>query len=403
VLVQQIQKNYYTPHFNPCWVPVAILGSKTIYDITPYIFDAGIIGYVLVAFALVETIKIIKIIIDSFSKDNIDNIGFMGNLLGKLFRISELIGKYIQQNSKEDDKLFVWGDQPSIYLYSNRQAVNTDYLFTYTHNFRIQDKRQLELLLNSLRENPPELFLFYNYKINDVWNMDKVQEQIGVPYRILNNFNVTDANGNILVDNQKISYNFPIYKRDDEKYKEILLDRAIVSIEMGSLEQAKLCLKKIFHIFPDDYETSVFSVMIDKGQINKDQEKYLEKEIELNKRNSTQSIALRYLADIYLISGDNDKAIKKYKEALNINPCDFRIYNKLGELEYSLGKVNDALNLFKKAFELHPYSAEVINNIGVIMVQHGNTKEAIKWFKKAISLIPDYPDAMNNLRSLSAA
>ena len=131
------QKNYYTPHFNPCWAPISILAAKTVWDMWPYLLNSGAIGWAMIAFMGVESIKIGRIIVKSFSKSERNTFGFLGPLLGMLFRLCESVGEYIQQNSKENDKLFVWGDQPSIYLYAKREAFDTDYLIIYAHQGRI--------------------------------------------------------------------------------------------------------------------------------------------------------------------------------------------------------------------------------------------------------------------------
>jgi len=106
-------------------------------------------------------------------------------MVGMLFRFPETIGKYIQNNSKKNEKLFVYGDQPSVYSYANREAFDTDYLFVYAHHGRIHSEREL---LDSLREKPPELLPLYSYEVNDGWNIDKLKESIGIPYRKMKSF-----------------------------------------------------------------------------------------------------------------------------------------------------------------------------------------------------------------------
>ncbi len=232
LLTQQAQKNYYTPHFNPCWAPISILAAKTIWDMWPYLLNSGVLGWVMIVFLGIESIKIGRIIIKSFSKSEINTFGYLGPMLGMLFRLPESIGQYIQKNSKESEKLFVWGDQPSIYLYAKREAFNVDYLLIYAHHGGVLREKQL---LESLREKPPELLLFYNYKVNDGWNINRLQDAIGIPYNLIKSFKITDNQGRTIKDQRGIVLDFPLYRRDDSKYKEILLDRAMIAKKMEAL------------------------------------------------------------------------------------------------------------------------------------------------------------------------
>ncbi|MEE9605049.1 MAG: hypothetical protein V3V70_05695, partial [Candidatus Scalindua sp.] len=233
LLTQQAQKNYYTPHFNTCWAPISILAAKTVWDMWPYMLKSGALGYIMMVFMMIESIKIIKIIVRSFSISEMNTFGYLGPMIGTLFRLPESIGQYIQQNSKENDKLLVWGDQPSIYLYSKREAFNTDFFFLYTHHGRITIKEELKKLLDSMRETPPELLLFYNYKVNDGWDVKRLQDTIGIPYNFLKSFKITDNQGRTIKDQSGIILDFPLYRRDDERYKETLLDRALIAKKNG--------------------------------------------------------------------------------------------------------------------------------------------------------------------------
>lgn len=398
LLMQQAQKNYYTPHFNPCWAPISILAAKTVWDMWPHLLNSGALGLAMIAFMGVESIKIGRIIIKSFSKSERDKFGFMGPLLGMLFRLSESIGKYIRENSKEDDKLFVWGDQPSIYLYAKREAFDTDYLFIYAHHGRIHSEKEL---LDSLREKPPELLLFYNYKVNDGWNIDKLQESIGVTYRMIKSFKITDNQGRILRDAQGIIYDFPLYRRDDEKYKEVLLDRALAAESAGDADEARKHLDAILRSSPEDYEASIrWSLLGKNGGDAGESRKYLEQQLSLNDDPITRSILLRLLADIDLSEGDPKSAKHRYEEALGLNSNDFRIFNGLGEVLFSLNSLEKALESFKKALELNHYSADTLNNVGVVFAGMGKRDEARDCFKRALSFMPYHPDALKNMEQV---
>ncbi len=400
ILMQQVQKNYYTPHFNPCWAPISILAAKTIWDIWPYLLNSGAVGWTMLAFIGIESIKIGKIVIKSFFKSERNTFGYLGPMLGTLFRLPESIGKYIQENSKENEKLFVWGDQPSIYLYAKRESFDSKYLILYAHNGRIVEEKNL---LGSLRESPPELLIFYNYKVNDGWNIQRLQDTIGVPYNIVNNFKITDNQGRTIKDQRGIILDFPLYRRDDERYKETLLDRALIAKKNKDNDNAQKYLEDILEILPKGFEASIRLSMMRNNTCDVNSARsYLEKQLVENHNTVENAILLRLLAEIEVAVGNTDSALKNYEKSHNSNPNDFRIHNGLGGLYYSMGKLEEAFKSFQKALELHPYSSDVLNNIGVILSQAGKREDATKCFQRALSLMPSNPDAIKNYESIKS-
>ncbi|MFQ5786374.1 MAG: tetratricopeptide repeat protein [Thermodesulfobacteriota bacterium] len=397
--MQQVQKNYYTPHFNPCWIPITILAAKTVCDMWPYLTNRGIFGWTIIALAGHGLSRIVRIIIKSFFKSEKNSFGHLDPLFGMVYRLSESIGEYIQRNSKKNDKLFVWGDQPSLYLYAKREAFNTNYLFIYAHQGRILLEKEL---LDSLREKPPELLIFYNYKVLDGWNIKRLQETIGVPYDHMKSFQVTDDSRKNEKNPHGICFDFPLYRRDDEKYKEILLDRALIAETNKDVGETRKQLTNILEIFPEDYEASVrLSLLENNINGSKSTQDYLKERLAENHDSIKNAVLLRLLAEIDIDAGNLDNAVRNYEKALDINPNDFRTHNGLGELSFSIGNIRSAFESFKKSIELHPYSSEVLNNIGVLLSQSGKREDAIKYFQKALSFMPSHPDARKNIEALT--
>ena len=296
LLMQQAQKNYYTPHFNPCWAPICILAAKMVWDMRTYILNSGFYGLPIIAFMGYESVRIGRIIIKSFSKSEINSFGYLDPLLGKVFRLSEFVGEYIQENSKENEKLFVWGDQPSLYLYAEREALNPHiaYLVLYAHHDHILIEDEL---LHSLREKPPELLLFYNYKVKDGWNIKRLRETIGIPYDFMKSFRVVDDRYKKQQNPDGIIFDFPLFRRNDEKYKQILLDRAVIAKTNGDIDSAQRYLEDILDIFPDDFEASVRLYLLKNNMDTKIIRDYLEKKLTENHGNIERSILLRLLAE----------------------------------------------------------------------------------------------------------
>jgi tetratricopeptide (TPR) repeat protein len=398
LLMQQAQKNYYTPHFNPCWAPISILAAKTVWDMWPYLLNSGALGWAMIVFVGVESIKIGRIIVKSFSKSEINTFGYLGSHVGALLRLPETIGECIQRNSKEHEKLFVWGDHPSIYLYAKREAFDTSYLIFYAYQERILREKEL---LNSLREKPPELLLFYNYKVNDGWNMDRLQETIGIPYKLLTSFKIFDNKGRTLENLRGIVFDFPLYRRDDKKYNEILLDRALIAKKNGDGDEERKHLENILQMLPKDYEASIWLSLIgNDGDGSGRSRRYLETELSENNDSFKRPILLRLLAEMDVAAGDSNSAMEKYEKALKINSSDFRSYNGLGELYFSQGNTQAAFRSFQKAIELNPYSSDALSNIGVLLAQAGKREDATKCFQKALLFMPSHPDALKNVEAL---
>ncbi|GAX60352.1 hypothetical protein SCALIN_C10_0112 [Candidatus Scalindua japonica] len=399
LLMQQVQKNYYTPHFNPCWAPVSILAAKTAFDIWPYLLNSGVLGWTVIAFIGIECTRIGITIIKSFSKGEINSFGYLDPLFGKLFRLGETIGQYIRKHSKEEEKLFVWGDQPSIYLYAGREAFNShiSYLVPYAHHDHIIIEDEL---LNSLREKPPELLLFYNYKVKDNWNIKRLQNKIGIPYNLMKTFRLTDHRYKNAGNPQGICFDFPLYRRNDQLYSEILLDRALNAEINGNVHETRKHLEYILDIFPDNFEASVrLSLMKENSVDKKRMRDFLDEKIKEGNNSRKISSLFRLLAELDVETEDFDNALNKYEKAVASNPNDFRSYNGLGELYLSMDKTEAAITLFNKAVALNPYFPDVYNNVGVLLAGKGKYEDSIKFFQKALSILPTHTDSLENLRA----
>jgi tetratricopeptide (TPR) repeat protein len=400
LLMQQFQKNYFTPHFNPIWVPISILAAKTIWDIWPHLLASGVLGLIVMTLIGIEVVKIGQSVVRSFLKSEKNILGLATPLFGMLVSLPETIGQYIQQNTKETDKLFVWGNQPSIYLYSRREAFDTSYLFVYGPNDHVINQ---ERLLEYLRGYPPELIVFYNYKANDGWDMKRLQEAIGIPYNRLISYNITDDQGKIAEDEKGFVYDFPIYRRDDAKFKEILLDRALINQMKGNIEWARKKLESILEIAPEDYEASVrLSLLETKEQDVERARIYLRERLQETCEPMSSSVLMRMLAELDQLEGNRDSAMRNYEKALEHNPNDFRIYCGLGELYFSMDNVEEAFQCFKKSMKLHPHSSTVFVNLGVLLAHEGKREDAIQCFQKALSIMPTHPDALTSMEKLEA-
>ena len=361
LLMQQLQKNYYTPHFNSCWAPICILASKTIYDIGIIFSNNETLGWLLIFALAIMSIAVLRKIILSFSKDQRDVLGFMGSLIGLLFSHAAVIGSYIKHHSQETDRLLVWGDQPSIYLYAQREAFDPDYLFIYTHNLRMHDPREEHALIEAFRKNPPEWIVFYNYKFDDGWNMQSLSEKTGIPYTLHQRFRLCDPEGKVLCTANGVLMDFPLYRRNETVYKDILIDKAIASgVKNENVEKRKY-LEEALRLFPGDCEATFrLSLLGRNGEGNDACRHFLEEEGSVRNDNIKESIILLLLGELDMQEGNMAGALEKYLRARNMREDDFRAYNGLGEACLHLGKTQQALRFFEKALELNSFSADAL-------------------------------------------
>jgi GT2 family glycosyltransferase/predicted Zn-dependent protease len=209
IALQQLQKNYYAPHFNPAWIPLALLAAKSASEL--YLATAQNPGLQLALLVLLglEGLRLLLVIAGEFRAERRAVFGHTGELFGALFRMGENIGNYIARHAGADDKLFVWGDNPAIYLHAGLPAIDPGFLFLYAYQKELPREAELMKLLN---ENPPEWLVFFHYKVNDGWNIQRLQQRIGLRYKLVQRYNLTDGNGNVLQAAGGGRYDFPIYR-----------------------------------------------------------------------------------------------------------------------------------------------------------------------------------------------
>ena len=399
LLMQQTQKNYYTPHFNALWAPIGLLAAKTVHQIVPIWKESVPVAVVLALVVGIEIIRIILAIRDSFRQNRALIFGNRSPMLDVLFRKCEEIGTFIRDNSRPQDKLFVWGDQPSIYLYAQREIFNQDHLIIYAHNNRLL---WIKELITDLWRDPPEYILFYNYKVNDGWKMERVQEAIGVKYHRVNLFQVSDPARVNAQNPRGIFFEAPLFKRDDNQYRRVLLERAATAVRKNEIDRAEAYLNTLLKIFPEDYEASLTMKLL---KISPDESheaiKLLETELTRQIDDDRKTTLIKKLGEFIAREGRLQEAGQRFSEALTRNPQDPFCWNAMGQVLYKTNCKQEAARYFQKAYELDGYSAETLNNIGVILAEQGRLNEAVSALKRASAYLPDHPMVSDNMRRLT--
>lgn len=399
--MQQIQKNYYTPHFNLAWVPLCMLAAKTLSEAWPGLVSGEYAGRVAALFLAVEACRIALLVRRSFQRQAVESLAFLGPIPGALFRMSEEIGHYIREQSKPSDKLLVWGDHPTIYLHAEREAFHPDYLFLYTHVKFIHDPRELRRFLDIMRGSPPEWVVFYQYKYPDGWNMERLQQETGIPYRLVTRFQLKDWRGVAIRLAGGIGMEFPLYRRDDDRFRDILIERAAMALAKLDIGGYRGQLENIFRIFPEDEEARIrISALDHQDATPQGLRVYLEAQLAQGGPSMSSSLALRMLGDLDKAEGQLEKAASRYGMAVKELPHDFRIYNGLAEIAFSRGDLEEAVKRLEQAYRLNPYSAEILNNLGVIFASRGDHQKARASYERALKILPGYEDAVQNLAQL---
>ena len=226
-LEQQVQQNYGVTHFNQCWGALSVLAAKACADA----FSVSLIWPVhaaLAAFCLYCAYPLVRSIIHAYSRQSREILAHGDNHFALAYSWARTIGTYIRRQAKPDDRLFVWGDFPSVYLYAGLVCpLGNRFFFPYSHYGRLWCEKEL---IAGLKEAAPEWLLFFNYKVNDGWNADRVRQAIGIAYNPVKAFAIRDSLGRVLPGCNGTRCEFALYRRDDTSYCVALLKRGSTAV-----------------------------------------------------------------------------------------------------------------------------------------------------------------------------
>lgn len=139
-------------------IAAAAFSISSSFKRNPDSFPAKYLGLSLVLLALIISSGYEKsYLFDLSPKDVSTNI-----YKGQPFFASQVWGKYIEQNSKPDDKIAILGSEPQLYFYSKRSAA-TGFVYTYemmkdhphAHDFELQ-------MISEIEAAKPKYMLFVN-------------------------------------------------------------------------------------------------------------------------------------------------------------------------------------------------------------------------------------------------
>jgi Flp pilus assembly protein TadD len=86
-----------------------------------------------------------------------------------------------------------------------------------------------------------------------------------------------------------------------------------------------------------------------------------------------------------------------WRDCLQKNQTDFRVYNNLAKALEEKGKVDSAIGMYEKAISVNPDHPRPYNNLGIALMNRGKIDEASRVLHKALEKAPEHPETHYNL------
>jgi tetratricopeptide (TPR) repeat protein len=102
-------------------------------------------------------------------------------------------------------------------------------------------------------------------------------------------------------------------------------------------------------------------------------------------------------ATLHVARGRFSEAAAEFRHALEIQPRDASLHNKLGICYQQLRDVALARREYDRALQINPGYAEVWNNVGTLEQSQERLKEAVSAYRRAIRIKPELPTPWKNL------
>jgi predicted CXXCH cytochrome family protein len=121
------------------------------------------------------------------------------------------------------------------------------------------------------------------------------------------------------------------------------------------------------------------------------------------RRKPDSLIALQRLGFGLRSSGQLARAAETLTRALAVDARDAATWHQLGLVHLGQGSASDALAAFQKAVDLDPDMSEAHNSLGGVWLESGDLSRAEPAFREAIRIQPDYAEAHSNLANVLAS
>ena len=110
-------------------------------------------------------------------------------------------------------------------------------------------------------------------------------------------------------------------------------------------------------------------------------------------------------ADVHAVLGvlahlgrSYDKAIDAFNNALDINPNDYSLWNKLGATQANSARSADAMAAYQRALDLKPNYVRAWANMGIGFANQGKYEQSCGFYTRALSLNPHAESVWGYLR-----
>ncbi len=108
-------------------------------------------------------------------------------------------------------------------------------------------------------------------------------------------------------------------------------------------------------------------------------------------------VAENCLGKAYEKSGQNDRALVLYADAVKIEPRYPQAQFNLALCLLAYDKTNEALEHLRTAASLQPHDPDIQYDLGIYFEQHGSPDDAARGFQAALAERPDFPEAQTAL------
>lgn len=132
----------------------------------------------------------------------------------------------------------------------------------------------------------------------------------------------------------------------------------------------------------------------------KDNQKALALLNEANAKEPNNSEILFKIAYILQDGGDDEEALKYYKQALEVDKENEYIHNSMASLYRKSGQYTSAKIHLKASLDIDDTNPITYYNYGNLLVDMENKEEAIMMYEKAIEINPDFLEARDELEKL---
>jgi tetratricopeptide (TPR) repeat protein len=178
---------------------------------------------------------------------------------------------------------------------------------------------------------------------------------------------------------------------------------ASVQQELGHREEAIRALLKADEISPRDSERklSLGKLLLDEGRTDEGKA-FLEQAVRQTPTQDRKAIELK-AAEAYLKAECFEEAEKLFSNALESDPQELYLYNRLGIALRRQKKYAEAERYYNQALKIHPDNPVIFYNLGVLYVQKQEPHRAIQFFEKALRVNPNFEEAREMLAQVRGA